>query len=295
MTLPPKLTIEQLAKLLPDFTEFAEIGEGGFKTVFKAMKNGLPEVIKVINIPRTESEDEQRFHKESIGRVQREVKILNECGTPFLVKPASLPLQDREVNGSFYAIYSEEFLNGSDLWKLIREKGQLPSEAEAKLLLLCLLRAIQELWSKRYVHRDIKPQNVIKLADPNRPFVLIDLGIAFGLLETGLTVQGIPCTARYLAPEMTNPAFRDSLDFRSDLYTSALTVFEYSTGQHPVAKDSDDVMMTLTRVVNDPAKPLGSLRSDFSPEFCSLIDQLLKKKPMLRPANLGKLISVLES
>jgi serine/threonine protein kinase len=191
--------------------------------------------------------------------VSREVEILNRCTTPYLVKPASLALKGYNVSGGYYAIYSEEFLDGPDLWKLIRQKGTPPDEKEAKLLLRCLLLAIQELWSMRYVHRDIKPENVIKLADSHRPFVLIDLGIAFGLLATGLTVQGTPCTARYLAPEMANPAFRTSLDFRSDLYTSAITVFEYVTGQHPVARDSDDLIRTVTRAINDPPKPLRSL------------------------------------
>ena len=149
------------------------------------------------------------------------------------------------------------------------------------------------------IHRDIKPANVIKLNDPNRPFVLIDLGIAFGLLETGLTYnaafRGPPATFRYLAPEMANPAFRSNLDYRSDLYTSALTCFEYAAGQHPIARDSDDMIRTVTRAIHDAPKPLQDLRPEFSPAFCKLIDQLLKKKPSLRPANLDSLIKQMEA
>jgi serine/threonine protein kinase len=283
-----------MATLFPDFSNFEEIGAGGFKTVFKALRDGAHEVVKVINIPRTDgSEDQERFRNEALGRIRREVKILNQCSTPYLVKPASLPLDGHDLNGDYYAIYSEEFLDGQDLSKLIRTKTPLPSENDAKVVLRCLLVAIKELWSKGYVHRDIKPHNVIRLANPDRRFVLIDLGIAFGLLETNLTIHGVPCTARYLAPEMTNPAFRDNLDFRSDLYTSALTVFEYATGQHPVARDGDDLMLTVSRAVNDPPKPLHSLRQDYSAEFCALIDQFLKKKPALRPGNLTRLISQL--
>ncbi len=211
-----------------------------------------------------------------------------------MVKLASVPLGEHEINGFTYSIYSEEFLNGPDLWALIKAKGAPPSETEAKQLMRSLLVAIKEVWSMRFIHRDIKPANVIKLADPDRPFVLIDLGIAFGLLETGLTLQGVPCTNRYLAPEMANPNFRASLDYRTDLYTIALTVFEYSAGQHPIARDSDDAIRTVTRALHDPPKPLKDLRPDFSTEFCWLIDQLLKKKPALRPANLDRLIAQTE-
>lgn len=291
---PPKLTADQVAVLCPAYSDIQEIGSGGFKTVYRALVNGNPEVIKVISIPRADDPDLEKFREECLGRIQREVSILQQCQSPFLVKLASMPLAAHEVNGDLYALYSEELLDGPDLWKLIRSRAPLPSEGETKLLMNCLLRAIQEIWSLRYIHRDIKPANVIKLDDPSRPFVLIDLGIAFGLLETGLTYNAgfrePPATFRYLAPEMANPAFRTTIDYRSDLYTAALTVFEYAAGQHPIARDSDDLMRTVTRAIHDAPRPLKQLRPDFSQEFCSLIDQLLKKKPALRPANLDRLI-----
>ena len=289
---PPKLTALDLGPLFPQFRGLTEIGSGGFKTVFKGEVHGVPEVLKVISIPRTDGSDEQeRFREECFSRVRREYGILERCETPFMVKLAGVPLGEHEINGDFYSIYSEEFLDGADLWALIKAKAPLPDEAETKILMRCLLMAVKEIWSMRYIHRDIKPANVIKLTDRDRPFVLIDLGIAFGLLETGLTLQGVPCTARYLAPEMGNPNFRGNLDYRTDLYTIALTVFEYAAGQHPIARDSDDPIRTVTRALHQPAKPLLDLRPDFSPGFCKLIDQLLKKKPALRPANLDFLIA----
>ena len=297
MKQPPKLTATELAPLFPQFRGLHEIGHGGFKTVFKGLNQGDAEVLKVIGIPAPLDptvDDQIRFQEECVARVQREVEILSRCQSAFMVKLASVALGEHEINGFTYSIYSEEFLDGSDLWALVKAKGPKPDEAEAKRLLRCLLEAIREIWSMRYIHRDIKPANVIRLNSQDRPFVLIDLGIAFGLLETGLTLQGVPCTNRYLAPEMANPNFRASLDYRTDLYTIALTVFEYSAGQHPIARDSDDAIRTISRALHDPAKPLQDLRPDFSPEFCRLIDQLLKKKPALRPANWEQLIAQTE-
>jgi len=291
---PPKLSVAELGPLFPQFSGLQEIGSGGFKTVYKGIVQGNPEVLKVISIPAPDDPKDNaqiRFQEECIARVRREVDILRHCQSPYMVKLASVPLEEKIVNGFTYSIYSEEFLDGSDLWKLIKNKAPVPSEAEAKQLMRCLLEAVKEIWSMRFVHRDIKPANVVKVNDPDRAFVLIDLGIAFGLLESGLTVQGVPCTARYLAPEMGNPAFRVNLDYRTDLYTIALTVFEYSAGQHPIAKDSDDPIRTVTRALHEAPKPLADLRPDFSPGFCKLIDQLLKKKPALRPANFDWLIA----
>ena len=293
MPSPPKLNPSEVGALCPDFDSIVEIGSGGFKTVYRASADGITEVIKVIAIPAADgSPDQDRYREECLQRVRREVNILGQCTTPFMVRLGKLPLQGHELNGDFYAIYSEEFLQGPDLRALIRSQAILPDENEAKLLMNCLLRAIKELWSKQYVHRDIKPANVIRLNDPERPFVLIDLGIAFGLQETGITVSGAPCTLRYLAPEMANPNFRSSLDYRSDLYTTALTVFEFASGKHPIARDSDDQIHTISRALRDAPKFLQEERPTYSLEFCTLIDQLLKKKPALRPANLDHLIKI---
>ena len=298
MKQPPKLAPTELTPFFPHFRGLHEIGHGGFKTVFKGTVQGNAEVLKVIGIPAPDDpndDDQVRFQEECVARVQREVEILSRCQSTFMVKLASVVLAEHQINGFTYSIYSEEFLDGPDLWALFKAKGPKPDEAEAKRLMRCLLEAIKEIWSMRFIHRDIKPANVIKLNDPDRPFVLIDLGIAFGLLETGLTLQGVvPCTNRYLAPEMANPNFRSSLDYRTDLYTTALTVYEYSAGKHPIAEDSDDDMRTISRALHQAAKPLQDARPDFSPDFCTLIDQLLKKKPSLRPANLDWLIAQTE-
>ena len=93
---------------------------------------------------------------------------------------------------------------------------------------------------------------------------------------------------------MANPHFRANLDYRSDLYSAALTVFEYAAQKHPLAKSEDDLFQTISRAVQETPRPLKQIRDDFGSDFCTLIDQLLKKKPALRPANLGQLITRLD-
>jgi serine/threonine protein kinase len=138
----------------------------------------------------------------------------------------------------------------------------------------------------------------MKLSNPEREFVLLDLGISFSVRETALTYQPDvrlpPATYRYLAPEMMSANFRASLDFRSDLYSAALSIYEYAARKHPIARDYDDVMNTISRALRVVPAPLKSARSDLSDPFCTLIDQLLKKKPSLRPANISKLIQEME-
>jgi serine/threonine protein kinase len=165
--------------------------------------------------------------------------------------------------------------------------------------MLVLIIAIDELWGEfKTVHRDIKPGNVMKTSELERPFVLLDLGIAFGAEGTALTVGASHrppvATYRYFAPEMAKPDFRQNLDYRADLYASALTVFEYAAKKHPLAQDRDDLFQSVTRAISQAPESLKVRRPDFSDEFCELVGQMLKKTPALRPGNLARIRQTLE-
>ena len=290
-------------RILATFTAISDLKQfasGGFKAVYHATVAGRHEVFKLVCLPQVGTTDEEKiaYRKEFLGRIRREVGLLSKCARIELVKLGSVAPQIATIEGVEYVGYSEEFLAGDSLGRIIRRRDPRPDEAEARRLLLVLLRAIEELWTQhRTIHRDIKPDNVIKLNDPARPFVLLDLGIAYGLLDTALTHDhGMgPFTPRYMAPEIARHDFRQNLDFRTDLYAAALTVFEYSSQLHPLAKTHDDLIATISRALHQPPRPLKQDRPDFSDSFCARIDQMLKKKPLLRPYNLAELIADLEA
>lgn len=293
-------TDADILSALPQIQNLALLDTGGFKAVYKATISGRTEALKLIQIPDSDgSPDAEAFKSENIGRVRREVEALGRCTGREIVKLAALALAAVPIGGKDYVAYSEEFLEGSDLWKLITSGSPVPPEPEVRQLFVVLLKAIREVWGLGYIHRDIKPKNVMKLNDPARPFVLLDFGIAYSVQETGLTANATErmplATYRYLAPEMMNPAFRDTIDYRSDLYTAAMTVYEYAAQQHPLAQGRDDLMRTISRALHQPATPLQTHRADLPAAFCQIIDQMLKKKPALRPANLNALIQRIES
>jgi serine/threonine protein kinase len=296
---PP--TPEQIKAAFSHISSVTFLKQGGFKAVYKIAANGRAEAFKAVHLPRiADPETAEQFRKESIGRVTREVRVLEQCKSPALVKLGSIAPAEIKWDTEDFVVYSEEFLDGPDLRKLVRPPTH-PDEAELRLLLITLLKAIQELWALpgRVIHRDIKPDNVVRLNDPNRRFVLLDLGIAFAVLETALTLDPEhrlpPGTIPYLAPEMLRPDFRESLDYRSDIYSAALTVYEYAAGQHPLQRSPEDFLKTLSRIIREPPKPLRDLRPDLSPFFLQTVDRMLKKLPALRPSNLSLLIQQLQN
>jgi len=295
---PPSL--ESLREKFPELKNLQLLKIGGFKNVYRAEIKGKVEAFKVIKLPVLEQRETSiDFRREAVGRIRREVDVLGKCPAPELVKLGAISLTYFNIEGMDYVAYSEEFLVGVDLADLITKPNNFPPEQELKTLFRCLLKVIKALWNMGYIHRDIKPLNVMKPPKSSRPFVSVDLGIAFSVRETALTYNPQerlpPATYRYMAPEMAYPDFRRDLDYRSDLYSAALTVFEYGAKAHPLARDADNLLQTISRVVREPAKPLKRFRSDLSDEFCETIDQLLKKKPALRPSNLDRLISMTEA
>ncbi len=295
---PPDVGL--IRQAFPQIQNIAPLDSGGFKAVYRIGIGGKVEAFKLILIPSYEgNQDADSLRQESIGRVRREVAALARSVGPEIVKLGSLPLIAVKIDDADYVAYSEEFLEGDDLWKLLISGMPKPPERELRLLFATLLKAIRELWGHGYIHRDIKPKNVMKLKNEARRFVLLDLGIAYSVQETALTAnpgQRMPlATYRYLAPEMMSPNFRETIDYRCDLYTAAMTVFEYAAQRHPLAQNKDDMMRTISRALHQPAEPLAKLRPELSAGFCQTIDQMLKKKPALRPANLNLLINRMES
>lgn len=282
----------------PEVESLQEFARGGFKVVYHAVVAGTREVFKLVCLPPPGRTDEEKAYRdECLSRIRREVELLSRCRCPELVKLGAVAPRLVAIAGNDHVGYTEELVPGENLWTVLRRRGPRPDEVEARGLLRALLRAIEELWTDyRMVHRDIKPENVIRTGNPARPFVLLDLGIAYGAAETGLTADSahVPMTPRYMAPEMARADFRRNLDFRSDIYTSALTVFEYAAQIHPLARTLDDLIQTISRAIHQAPRSLKSERPDFNDTFCLRIDQMLKKKPMLRPSNLPILIREME-
>ncbi len=302
MTLEPLLP-EIVRKHIPEIDALQPcFDRGGFKWVYRAVVHGRDEALKVIPIrnvsDQADDQDQaEAFLREQYARIHREIQALGKCDVPEIVELGAIKPVEFENERTHYLAYSEEYVDGKDLWKLIRASEDKPSLSELISLFTSLLQCVQELWRHGYVHRDIKPHNVMKTKNPARPFILLDLGIAFAVNETSLTFrpEDRPATPRYLAPEMLQPDFRERIDYRTDLYTTGITVFEYAAHHHPLelAKDADE-WTTIARVLMQSPTPLHKYRPDLPAEFCSLVDGMLKKKPALRPANMKMLIHRLE-
>jgi serine/threonine protein kinase len=289
-----KPDIDLLKHELPNVQIIEEIGSGGFKVVYKTVINQKLEALKLVQIPV--DPNDPGVKEENRKRIFREISILKQCESPFLVKLGGVELTELSISGQDYVAYSEEYLPGDSLRRLL-QAGHKPTFYELRDLAIVLFNAIIELASKKYIHRDIKPDNIIKTGVDGRPYVLLDFGVAYQIGGSNLTRDAlrVPGTLYYIAPEMLDIGFRQNLDYRADLYTIGLTLYEYASGVNPYAVRGEPQFTTLYRIKTTTPEPLLSLCPDLPPDFCLLVDNLMKKLPALRPANIGMLVRKMEA
>lgn len=279
--------MEQLiGKTLGQYQIVQELGRGGMAVVYKAHQPALQRHVAIKVLPPQMGTDPG-----FVKRFQQEAVAAAKLKHPHIVTIYDVGITD----GVNYIVM--EFIEGRPLSAVIRQSGAMPPERVAHIIGQ-VASALDYAHQQGFVHRDIKPSNVMKTGIQERPFVLLDLGIAYAVHETGLTYrpqERMPlATYRYLAPEMMRPDFRSRIDYRTDLYTIGMTVYEYAAGRHPLARDADDLMQTISRAMRHPPTPLAQHRPDLPPEFHDLVDGMLKKNPALRPANLRILFRKLE-
>ncbi len=282
--------------LLESTPEF--IATGGFKAVFKInFTNGTSEALKAVHIPNAKPDDgDAQLHREQLlARAKREIAALGECQHPSIVKLGSIHPTDVSVGGHDYLVYSEEFIPGEALAARL-QKVEAPLQFQKLYnIIWTLVDLIENLSGLGYLHRDIKPDNIIETNDTDRSFVVLDMGIAYKLQGTELTRgSGPPGTLRYMAPELLRPDYKDNMDFRCDLYSAALSVYVLAAKTHPFAPKPESPYATVYRIMRTSPDPLHSLRPDLPESFCRIIDRCIRKKAALRYNNFAILKCDLE-
>jgi len=175
-----------LAQAIPEAKNVEFLAEGGFKAVYEAEICGIKEALKAIFIP--EEADQPEARAEIGKRVTREIESLRTLTSPFVVKLGSLSPRACTLGSHEYLVYSEEFLDGPTLRDRLRS-GHRPNFSECWALFRCLLKVITELKTNNLIHRDIKPGNIIEVGSNERPYVVLDLGVAFKIHSTVITMD----------------------------------------------------------------------------------------------------------
>lgn len=275
----PDFSASDVAAIFPAASDVKPIGHGGQKRVFRARIDGVQVALKFAELPPDDDEFSELSLQDLAARASREVETMRDCGSDYMVKLGPIGLQFADWNDRRVLYFSEELIDGEDLQAIYRA-GERLDELSVRKLGLQMCDAIDALWRLRKVHRDIKPANIMRRRGSG-DFVLLDAGLVFDVGGASLSVGPVG-TFVYFSPEQFDFANRrTSLDFRSDMFSLGVTMYQLLTGQHPFFTQGDHSNTIFRKISEQPHQPASDF-AEVSESLEVVLDRLLGKSPHLR-------------
>ncbi len=242
------------------------IAVGGMGEVWEAadLRLGRSVAVKVLRADLgTDTEFVERFRVEARTTASinhRNIAAVHDYG------------EDPDPNGISAAYLVMELVHGEPLSTRLSTRGRLGTVPTMDLLEQAG-RALAAAHSRGYVHRDVKPGNIL-LSDDGA-VKLTDFGIAKAANSSGVTATGMVMgTAHYIAPEQ---ARGEEAGAATDVYALGVVGYECLVGHRPFRADSSVAVAMMH--INDPLPPLPG---DIPLNVRTLIEYALVKDPKRR-------------
>lgn len=253
----------------PRYRVLRKLGEGGMGEVFLAEHRLMqrPVALKVIRA-RCLS------HPQAVDRFRREVHSAARLNHPNIVTA-----HDAEEAGGIHFL-AMEYVDGVPLSEWLAEHGPLPA-AEACRYAHDAALGLACAHDKGMVHRDLKPQNLMRT--PDGTIKVLDFGLARFACETDacataapLTTEGIVMgTPDYMAPEQAQDSRQ--ADIRADIYSLGCVLYELLAGRVPFPAGTPVDKIVKHRTAQP--LPLQKLRPDLPPGLVAVVAKMMAKQP----------------
>ena len=253
-----------------------KIGEGGMSEVFKAKCNKLNRFVAVKILKKQFADN-----KDIAQKFKREATAIANLSDANIVNILDVGSQD-DID---YIVM--ELVTGKTLKELINYSGKLTYNTAIKIALQ-IAKALDCAHRNNIIHRDIKPQNI--LVTENGEVKVTDFGIAKSTDSQTITnTTSIIGSAHYLSPEQAKGTY---IDFRSDIYSFGIVLYEMVTGRLPFEGDSP-VTVALKHLQEEPISP-KNINSAIPDSLNKLILKAIEKEPIKRYQNAKEMIQDLQ-
>ncbi|MFD1828943.1 Stk1 family PASTA domain-containing Ser/Thr kinase [Streptomyces desertarenae] len=246
------------------------LGRGGMAEVYLAHDTRLGRTVAVKTL-RVDLARDPTFQ----ARFRREAQSAASLNHPAIV--AVYDTGEDYVDGVSIPYIVMEYVDGSTLRELLHSGRKLLPERSLEMC-IGILQALEYSHRNGIVHRDIKPANV--MLTRTGQVKVMDFGIARAMGDSGMTMTqtaAVIGTAQYLSPEQ---AKGETVDARSDLYSTGCLLYELLTVRPPFIGDSP-VAVAYQHVREEPQRP-SSFDPEITPEMDAIVLKALVKDPDYR-------------
>lgn len=253
-----------------------KVGEGGMSEVYKAKCNKLNRFVAVKILKKQFADN-----KEISQKFKREATAIANLSDTNIVNVLDVGTQE-DID---YIVM--EYISGKTLKELIYYSGKLSYNTAIKIALQ-IAKALDCAHRNNIIHRDIKPQNI--LVTESGEVKVTDFGIAKSTDSQTITnTTSIIGSAHYLSPEQAKGTY---IDFRSDIYSFGIVLYEMVTGKLPFEGDSP-VTVALKHLQEEPIPP-KNINSAIPDSLNKLILKAVEKEPIKRYQNAKEIIQDLQ-
>jgi serine/threonine protein kinase/Tfp pilus assembly protein PilF len=264
-----------IGKTISHYKILEKLGEGGMASVYKAMDLKLKREVAIKFLSKRLTSDQKakdRFMHEA--QAASAVNHLN-IATVYEID---------EVENECYIC--QEYVEGKSLKRLIQEKPL--SWKDFLDISIQIAEGLNAAHEKGIVHRDIKSDNV--MVTPEGVVKITDFGLAklkdFTTLTDNGTVLG---TLEYMSPEQVQGL---KIDYRSDIFSLGVVMYEMVTGRMPFKGDYQAVL--VYSIINETPEPLARYKSDVPDELQRIVTKALEKNVEARYQHLDELAADLK-
>ncbi|RDS60929.1 Stk1 family PASTA domain-containing Ser/Thr kinase [Streptomyces sp. M7] len=243
----------------------ARIAVGGMATVYRALDTRLDRVL-ALKVMHPALAVDGVF----VERFIREAKSVARLAHPNVVQ-----VFDQGTDGS-YVYLAMEYIAGCTLRDVLRERGALQPRAALDIL-EPVLAALGAAHRAGFVHRDMKPENVL-IGDDGRVKVA-DFGLVRSVDTVTSTTGAVLGTVSYLAPEQIEQP--GAADARVDVYACGVVLYEMLTGEKP--HDGDSPAVVLYKHLHEDVPPPSAVVPGLAYELDELVASATARTPGVRP------------
>ncbi|HIZ47427.1 MAG TPA: Stk1 family PASTA domain-containing Ser/Thr kinase [Candidatus Gemmiger excrementavium] len=253
------------------------VGVGGMANVYRGVdeKNGNPIAVKVLK-------EEFLDNEELVRRFKNESKAISILSHPNIVKVYDVSVTDKLQ----YIVM--EYVDGITLKEYLKQRGGALTWKETVHFATQVLSALQHAHSKGIIHRDVKPQNIMLLADGS--IKMMDFGIArFSRAQSQTVSDKAIGSVHYISPEQ---AKGDRTDARTDIYSVGVMLYEMLSGQLPF--DGDGAVSIAIMQISDKAKPLAQVAPNVPEGLRQITEKAMEKDPDKRYQSAQEMLEAIE-